>query len=179
MKLFIDVVETFSRLRERGRRSRVRRQFLGRLAACRRGVVAIEFALVMPPFLLLCFGFIGLNSALFTRSAMQGTAQMAARMMATGQVANFTTGAINANNSSATATCGAGMAAGTVEQVACLGLPGWATYTVTASQDCAVPSVTVQISASGFTAAAGDRFDLLLGRTLAARAVMMKEGTCS
>lgn len=142
-------------------------------------MAAIEVALVMPPFLLLCFGFVGVNAALYTRSAMQNAAQLAARMMATGQVTDFTSGAISGALASSTATCAAGMASGTAEAVACAGLPGWATYSVTATQDCAVPSVTVQISASSFTAAAGDRFDMLLGKTISARAVMMKEGVCS
>jgi Flp pilus assembly protein TadG len=152
---------------------------LRRLAECRRGMAALEVALVMPPFLLLCFGFVGVNAALYTRSTMQNAAQLAARMMATGQVTSFTSGAISGALATNTATCAAGMAAGTVEAVACTGLPGWATFTVTATQDCAVPSVSVQINASAFTAAAGDRFDMLLGKTITARAVMMKEGTCS
>lgn len=146
----------------------------------RRGSVAVEFALVMPPFLLLCFGFIGANAALFTRSSMQNTAQLAARMMATGQVTNFSSGAINAGNATATTTCASGPAATTVEHHACAGLPGWATYTVTATQNCAVPSVTVTIQATGFQSApTGDRMGVLMGKTLNATAVMMKEGTCS
>jgi Flp pilus assembly protein TadG len=146
----------------------------------RRGSVAVEFALVMPPFLLLCFGFIGANAALFTRSAMQNSAQLAARMMATGQISNFTTGAINAGNATATVTCIAGLASTTVEHHACSGLPGWATFTVTATQNCAVPSVTVTLQATGFQAApTGDRMGVLLGKTLTASSVMMKEGTCS
>lgn len=150
-----------------------------RFAACRRGIAAVEMALVFPPFLLLCFGFIGVNAALYTRSSMQNAAQLAARMMATGQVTNFTSGAISGATATNTTTCAAGMSNTTVEYYACNGLPTWATFTVTATQTCAVPSVTVRISASGFTAAAGDAFDFLLGKTIAAQAVMMKEGTCT
>jgi len=150
-----------------------------RFAACRRGVAALEMALVVPPFLLLCFGFIGVNAALYTRSSMQNTAQLAVRMMATGQVKNFTSGAISGATATNTATCAAGMSSTTVEYYACSGLPGWATYSVTATQNCAVPSVTVQISASAFTAGAGDKYGLLAGKTVSARAVMMKEGTCT
>lgn len=139
----------------------------------------MEVALVMPPFLLLCFGFIGLNAAIYTRSTMQNTAQLAARMMATGQVKNFTSGTISGATATNTATCTSGMSSTTVEYYACNGLPNWATFTVTATQTCSVPSVSVQINATGFTAAAGDKFNLLLGKTISARAVMMKEGTCT
>jgi len=145
----------------------------------RRGSAAVEFALLMPPFLLLCFGFIGVNAAMFTRSAMQNTSQLAARMMATGQVKNFTNGAITGANSTSTATCSGSLASTTVEHHACAGLPTWATFTVTATQNCAVPSVSVRIQATGFNAlATGDRKSVLLGKTIAATSVMMKEGTC-
>lgn len=156
---------------------------LGRVARagrCRKGTVALEFALVMPPFLMLCFGFIAVNAALFTRSAMQNTAQLAARMMATGQVKNFTTGAIAGATATNTATCTAGMATTTVEYHACQGLPTWATFSVTATQNCAVPSVSVRIQASSFNGTTtGDRLGVLLGKTMTATAVMMKEGTCT
>ena len=146
----------------------------------RRGSVALEFTLVMPPFLLMCFGFIGVNAALSTRSAMQNTAQLAARMMATGQVKNFASGPITGATATATTTCAPTLASTTVEYHACQGLPSWATFTVTATQNCAVPSVTVQVQASSFNrTATGDRMNLLLGRTLSASSVMMKEGTCA
>ncbi len=147
--------------------------------ASRRGSVALEFAMVMPAFLMVCFGFIGMNAAMFTRSAMQNTSQLAARMMATGQVKNFATGAITSANATATTVCSPTLASTTVEHHACAGLPTWATFTVTATQNCAVPSVAVSIQASGFNSvAAGDRLQLLLGKTLTANSVMMKEGTC-
>lgn len=155
-------------------------RYFNHLRRARRGTVAVEFALVMPPFLLLCFGFIGVNAALFTRSAMQNTAQLSARMMATGQVKNFVNGAISIGNATSTTTCAAGMATTTVEYYACSGLPSWATFTVTATQNCAVPSVTVRIQASNFNSSGtGDRLQVLLGKTLTAQTVMMKEGTCT
>jgi len=148
------------------------------LRRSRRATVAIEFALVMPPFLLLCFGFIAINAALFTRSAMQNTAQLAARVMATGQVKLFVNGAITAANSTSTTTCTNGMASTTVESFACAGLPTWATFSVTATQNCAVPSVTVRIQATNFSTTTTDREHVLLGKTLSAQSAMMKEGTC-
>jgi hypothetical protein len=67
-----------------------------------------------------------------------------------------------------------------VEFHACQGLPNWATYTVTATQNCAVPSVTVRIQATGFNGTTtGDRYGVLLGKTMSASVVMMKEGTCA
>lgn len=153
---------------------------LQRLRRSRRGSVAVEFAMVMPPFLLMCFGFMGANAAMMTRSTAQNTAQLAARMMATGQVKNFASGAISGATASATTTCSGTLASTTVEYYACQGLPTWATFTVTASQNCAVPSVTVTIQATGFSSAAtGDRLGVLVGRTISATAVMMKEGTCT
>lgn len=147
---------------------------------CRRGNMAVEFALVMPPFLLLCFGFIAVTMALQARSTMQTTAQMAARMMATGQVANFATGAIAGATATATTVCSGSLASTTVEYHACAGLPGWATFTVTATQTCAVPSVTVTIRASGINAnQTGDRFSVLAGKVMTVTSVMMKEGTCA
>ncbi len=151
-----------------------------RMRRSRRGSVGLEFALVVPPFLVLCFGFIGVNAAMFTRSAMQNTAQLAARMMATGQVKNFATGPIAGATATATTTCSGSLANTTVEFHACQGLPTWATYTVTATQNCAVPSVTVRIQATGFNGTAtGDRYGVLLGKTMTASVVMMKEGTCT
>ena len=150
------------------------------LRRSRRGTVALEFALVMPPFLLMCFGFIGVNAALMTRSNAQNTAQLAACMMATGQVKNFATGAIAGATATATTVCSGSLATTTVEYYACQGLPTWATFTVTASQNCAVPSVTVRIQATGFNkTTTGDRMGVLLGKTVTATAVMMKEGTCA
>lgn len=154
-------------------------RYWGHLRRSRRATVAMEFALVMPPFLLLCFGFIGVNAALFTRSAMQNTAQLAARMMATGQVKNFTNGAISSGNASSTATCSGSLSSTTVEYYACSGLPSWATFSVTATQNCAVPSVTVRVQATNLNSTStGDRLHVLLGKTLTAQSVMMKEGTC-
>lgn len=145
---------------------------------CRRGVASVEFALVVAPFLLLVFGFIGLNMAFYTRSSMQNTAALAARMMSTGQIKNNVNGVISAGNATSSSTCGGGLTTAQVEYYACNGLPTWATYTVTTTQDCAVPSVAVQITASAFTAAAGDAMDVLVSKTVRARVVAMKEGAC-
>ena len=145
----------------------------------RRGTAALEFAMVMPPFLLLCFGFIGTNAALMTRSSAQNSAQVAASLMATGKVTNFATGPITGQMATATTTCSGSLATTTVEYWACQGLPSWATFSVTASRNCSVPSVTVRTIASGFNqTTTGDVFGVLLGRTMTVTVVMMKQGTC-
>ena len=111
---------------------------------------------------------------------MQNTANLAARMMATGQVKNFASGVIAGATASATTVCSASLANTTVEFYACKDLPPWATYTVTATQTCAVPSVTVKVVATGISSTkTGDRKNVLLGKTLIAQVVMMKEGTCT
>lgn len=153
---------------------------LGRMWRCRRGNMALEFALVMPPFLLASFGFIAVSLVLQARSTMQSTAQMAARMMATGQVKNFATGPIAGATATATTVCSSSLASTTVEYHACAGLPTWASYSVTATQTCSVPSVTVTITASGFNATTiGDRAGLMASKVMSVTSVMMKEGTCT
>jgi Flp pilus assembly protein TadG len=142
--------------------------------------MAVEFALVVPPLMLLCFSFIAVTMALQARSTMQTSAQMAARMMSTGQVTNFATGPIAGATATATTVCSPSLASTTVEYHACAGLPTWASYSVTATQTCAVPSVTVRIQASGFSAAViGDRYGILAGKVLTVSSAMMKEGTCT
>jgi Flp pilus assembly protein TadG len=145
---------------------------------CRRGVAALEFVLSAGPLLLLLFGFIATNTIFYTWSTMQNNAQYAARMMSTGQAANLATGPITATNTSSTVTCDGTQSATQVEYFACTGLPGWARFTVTATEDCSVPSVAVSVSVGTGMAALGDVFSLFSGGTLVARSVLMKEGTC-
>lgn len=153
---------------------------MGRLRRARRASISIEFALVMPPFLLMGFGFLGMTAAMSTRSTMQNNAQLAAQMMSTGVVPNFTSGPIIGATATAPTTCSGSLANMTVEYHACNLLPPWATYTVTATQTCSVPSVTVSIQATNLNSAmTGDRMRLLLGKTLNALAVMIKQGTCT
>lgn len=53
-----------------------------RLLRDRRGVVALEFALVSFAFLPLCFGLIELGLGLWTRNSLQSAAEMTARCVA-------------------------------------------------------------------------------------------------
>jgi Flp pilus assembly protein TadG len=147
-----------------------RRRGLRDLGSCRRGVVALEFALVATPLMLLVFGFIAVSAVFNSWSSMQGNAQYAARMMSTGQIASW--------NSTATA-CSPLPASTKVEYYACKGLPGWTSFTATVSEDCTVPSVTVKLSANTKGAAIVDIANIFGSTaTISAQAVVMKEGSC-
>lgn len=148
------------------------------IGRCRRGVAAVEFALVATPFLLLLFGCIATNTLLFTWSAMQTAAQYAAQMVSTGQITKLSTGTITSSNNTATTKCSSTLTSSEAEYYACTGLPGWGTFTVTTTESCAVPSVTVSLSAAAGTAAVADVFKIFTKKTLTAQAVVMKQGTC-
>ena len=149
----------------------------GRPKLGRRGAGALEFALVAGPLVAVMFGFLATNILFFTWSAMQDSAQYAARMMATGSVKTFANGTITLANTTSTTVCG-NVASGVVEYFACQGLPGWATFTVTATENCAVPNVSVSISVNAKAAAMADIFSMFTGKTIVANSTMMKEGPC-
>jgi len=154
-------------------RKRSNRGWLGR-----RGAAALEFALVVGPLMTVMFGFMATNVLFFTWAAMQDSAQFAARMVATGQVKNFANGAITLANTTSTVVCSGTLNTTMAEYYACQGLPTWATFTVTASEDCAVPSVSVSISVSATSAALADIYAIFAGKTIVAQSVLMKEGVC-
>ena len=131
--------------------------------------MALEFALVLPTLLLVAFGMISINLAIYTMSAMQSAAQYAALMGATGQAKSF--------HGMAT-QCSGSLSSTQVEYYACQGLPTWATFTVTATENCATPSVSVSLSVNAEAAAVSDIFKILSGTTLTSSAVEMKQGTC-
>mgnify|MGYP003671422226 CR=1 FL=1 len=54
----------------------------------RQGVTAIETALIMPPFLLLCFGIIEVSMLYFVATALEGQVALASRQIRTGAVQN-------------------------------------------------------------------------------------------
>jgi Flp pilus assembly protein TadG len=144
----------------------------------RRAVAAVEFALVLTPLLLLIFGFIATASVFFSLSTMQNNAQYAALMMATGQIKSLSTGPITATNNTATTACSGSLASTQVEYYACTGLPSWVSATVTATENCSVPSVTVNVSTSASAAALADIFNIFTNQTLSASAVLMKANQC-
>ena len=114
------------------------------LAQCRRGVAAVEFALVLPIRMLLLFGMISGSAAFLTWGMMQGSSQYGARIMSTGTVKNNSAGAISTSNTTATVTCSSSLSSSDVEYYACSNLPAWASFTVTTTENCAVPSVKHQ-----------------------------------
>jgi Flp pilus assembly protein TadG len=141
-----------------------------RLGRCRRGVAALEFALVSVPLTMMIFGFIATNAIFYTWSTMQNSVQNAALLMATGQITSF--------QSSAT-TCAVTLGTTQAEYYACQNLPSWATFTVTASESCTAPAtVTVRLSVNASTAGLADTYSFYSGKTLLAQATMMKQGTC-
>ena len=148
------------------------------LAHCRRGTVAIEFVVASIPLMLLMFGFIATSAIFNTWSNMQSNAQYAARLMSTGQISKNVNGAFSTSNTSSSTTCGATMNNTQVEYYACSGLPSWASFTVTTSENCAIPSVTVSLSASAASAAIADIENFYAGKTIVSQAVYMKEGSC-
>jgi Flp pilus assembly protein TadG len=124
------------------------------------------------------FGFISFGTLMFTWSSMQGAAQYEALLVATGQVTTLSNGAITSANNTATTACSAALTSSAAEYFACSNLPGWGSYTVTTTENCAVPSVTVNVSVNAGTAAIGDLLRIFSGRTLSAQSVVMKEGKC-
>jgi Flp pilus assembly protein TadG len=148
------------------------------LASCRRGAIAVEFVLASVPLMMLIFGFIATSAVFNTWASMQGNAQYAARMMSTGQIARNNAGALSSTNTTATVACSSSLTSTQVEYYACTGLPTWATFSVTSTENCAVPSVTVSLSANAATAAIADIENFFSGKTIVAQTVMMKEGSC-
>ena len=146
--------------------------------ASRRAVVAVEFVLASVPLILLMFGFIATSAVFNTWSSMQANSQYAARMMSTGQIGNNVNGAFSNTNASSSTSCGSSLKNTQVEYYACTGLPTWATFTVTTTETCSVPSVTVSLSASASAAAIADIENFFSGKNIVAQTVFMKEGSC-
>lgn len=164
--------------RPRTRHRTDRKGWFGGLCRCRKGVAALEFALLSTPLLLLTFGSVATCMALHTMAAMQNAAQYSALMVATGAVKNLTTGPISTTNTTSTTQCSGALATTDAEYYACQGLPPWATFTVTTTENCATPSVTVALSVDASAAAVADVFSFFKGSNLTSRAVVMKQGTC-
>jgi Flp pilus assembly protein TadG len=149
------------------------------LAGCRRGSVAVEFAVASVPLMLLVFGFIATAAVFNTWSSMQSNTQYAARLMSTSSIMANTNGTITAsNNSSSGVTCSSSLRSTQVEYYACLNLPTWTTFTVTTTENCATPSVNVTLSTGATTAAIADIEQIFSGKTIVAQTTMMKEGNC-
>ena len=148
------------------------------LLASRRAAVAVEFVMASIPLMMLMFGFIATSAVFNTWSSMQSNTQYAARLMSTGQIANNANGALSASNATSSTTCSGSLRSTQVEYYACTGLPRWATFNVTTTENCTIPSVTVSLSANAATAAIADIENFFAGRTIVAQTVFMKEGSC-
>jgi Flp pilus assembly protein TadG len=151
----------------------------GGLNNCRRGSVAVEFAVASVPLMLLVFGFIATAAVFNTWSSMQSNTQYAARLMSTSSIMANNNGTITtSNNSSSSVTCSSSLRSTQVEYYACLNLPTWTTFTVSTTETCATPSVTVTLSTGATTAAIADIEQIFSGKTIVAQTTMMKEGNC-
>ena len=148
------------------------------LAGCRRGSVAVEFAVASVPLLLLVFGFIATAAVFNTWSSMQSNTQYAARLMSTSQIMSNNNGTITTTNNTSSVACSSTLRSTQVEYYACLNLPTWTTFTVTTAENCATPSVTVTLSTGATTAAIADIEQIFSGKTIVAQTTMMKEGNC-
>ena len=157
---------------------RTGRAMLGPIGACRRGVAAVEFAMIATPLMLLVFGFISVSTVFYTWSTMQNAAQYAAMLVSTGQIKSISSGALSSSNTSASTACSGTLTSSEAEYYACSNLPSWASFTVTTTENCAVPSVEVSLSVSATQAAIVDIFEFFTGITLTANATVMKEGSC-
>jgi len=134
--------------------------------------------MIATPLLVLVFGFISVSAMFYTWSSMQNAAQYAAMLVSTGQVKDVSTGALSASNTSATTPCSGTLPSTDAEYYACGNLPSWATFTVTTTENCSVPSVEVSLSASASAVAIVDIFNFFSGKTLTANVTLMKEGSC-
>ena len=148
------------------------------LASCRRGSVAVEFAVASVPLMLLVFGFIATAAVFNTWSSMQSNTQYAARLMSTSQIMANNSGTITTTNNTSSVACSSTLKSTQVEYYACLNLPTWTTFTVTTAENCATPSVTVTLSTGATTAAIADVVQIFSGKTIVAQTTMMKEGNC-
>ncbi len=153
----------------------------GRFLRCTSGISSVEFVIVLPPFLMLCFGIIGFSLVSFAHNNMVNAAREATRRLS---VAEDT---VTAQNS--TVACGSGALAALVtaalpsraaEEMACDYLTGWAiTFDVTASE-CLTPTdrdVTVRITTLASDAFMVDFLDLFQGDLVAA-VTMRREAAC-
>lgn len=151
------------------------RRYLGRFAwralrRCRRGSAAMEFAIMGSVLMAMVFGFIATNALFYTWTAMQNSVENAGVMMATGQLTSFQSKAVS---------CSSTLTSSQVEYYACQGLPTWASFTATATENCTSPAtVQVQLSVNGSSAALADAFSVYGTNTITAVATLMKQGTC-
>ena len=141
------------------------------LRRCRRGVAALEFAVIAVPLLGIIFGFFAINIMFYTLSTMENAGIYAAQLLAAGKATTANTGT--------SVSCSTAPASPSVEYYVCNSgvLPGWATFSAASSYDCSVPKVSVTITVDASTAALADVYSVFSGRTLSTTSVAMKTGT--
>ena len=154
---------------------------LQQLRRCKSGIAALEFALAATPLLILVFGFIAINAVFYNLATMQSNAQYAAMAAATKLVTSNAVGTFAAHTSSGPTLCSsASVTTSTAEYYACTGLPSWATFSVSTSENCGgtVPTVTITVTANASAAALADLYAIFTGKTLTSTSVAMMQGQC-
>jgi len=140
----------------------------------RRATAALEFVLLAPAMLIMLFGFIATGAAMFSWAGMQNNAQNAALTQATNTTIT---------HAGTATTCVSTLTATQAEYWACLGLPNWATFQATVTENCTSTPNTVTVLvqvASGSNAGLADTYGFFKGKSLSAQAIqMIQTGICS
>ncbi len=136
------------------------------------GAVAVEFAIVLAPLMLILFTIISFASTLFLQNNMVNAAREAVRQMAVVE-APFTSGAVQCNALEA-------QSVGSAEYIACAYLTFWGTdFFVNAGDSCpGDDKATVRITLAASQAALMDIFGFFDGKVLTAEVSMRKEDAC-
>ena len=146
------------------------------LWSARKAVAALELAMLAPVLMLLTFGFIATNVAMYTWAQMFNSAQYAALIWSTGSYTQTASG-----TSGGTVACSSVTAAShstQVEYYACSGLPSWGTYTAVTSENCSSTPQSVTVTLSGTATALADTYGFFNSKTITTQTVMMKQGSC-
>jgi Flp pilus assembly protein TadG len=122
-----------------------------RLCRARGGNAAVEFALVLPPFLMLVFGTVEYGRLLWTMQALQETATVGARCMALSQSACAFGGSYNAANTTSyiqgvAQSWGLTIPGGNISpsyNTTCGGTSGFSTVTIKTTFTSVVPKVVL------------------------------------
>ena len=137
------------------------------------GAVAVEFAIVLAPLMLILFTIISFASTLFLQNNMVNAAREAVRAMAVID-AEFTPGAVQCDEAAAGIV-------GSAEYIACNYLFFWGTDFTVNARDCfgGEDEAEVEITLDASQAALMDIFGFFDGKTLTAEVSMRKEDACA
>ncbi len=159
----------------------------GRFLRCTSGISSVEFVIVLPPFLMLCFGIIGFSLVSYAHNNMVNAAREATRRLSVAEdtvIAQNTTVACGSGALDALVTAANPLRA--AEEIACDYLAGWGlTFNVTATEcdpvelalDPNYRDVTVRITTLASDAFMVDFLGFFQG-DLVAEVTMRREAAC-